>query len=199
MPDCPSAIKLSSVPGQSSLAGDRLHAEGHPGGESPYILDLTQRGVHEAVKVFVEGCLGNSVFLDDVGRFVDPLVRPGYTNSLAQTLIKLTAPGVPDVYQGTELWAFHFVDPDNRQPVDYDARRQALAEVRRLSPATIWTRADEGLPKLWAISQALHLRARHAVSFGAEGTYTALDASGPSAEHVVAFMRGSNVVTMYPD
>ena len=152
----------------------------------------------EAVKVFVEGCLGNSVFLDDVGRFVDPLVRPGYTNSLAQTLIKLTAPGVPDVYQGTELWAFHFVDPDNRQPVDYDARRQALAEVRRLSPATIWTRADEGLPKLWAISQALHLRARHAVSFGAEGTYTALDASGPSAEHVVAFMRGSNVVTIVP-
>jgi (1->4)-alpha-D-glucan 1-alpha-D-glucosylmutase len=151
-----------------------------------------------AMTSFVEGCLGDSAFLRDVCRFVEPLLRFAYTNSLAQTLIKLTAPGVPDLYQGTELWAFNFVDPDNRQPVDYVTRRSLLAEVERLSPATIWERAEEGLPKLWTVTQALQLRARQPGAFGAEASYTPLEARGPFARHVVAFQRGSDVLTIVP-
>ena len=81
----------------------------------------------DALRLFVEASLADAAFMQDV-EFVEPLVGPGRINSLAQTLIKLTAPGVPDLYQGTELWALHLVDPDNRRSVDYDERRRALSE-----------------------------------------------------------------------
>ena len=78
----------------------------------------------------------------------------GTQTSLAQTLIKLTAPGIPDLYQGTELWDFSLVDPDNRRPVDYEVRRRLLNELPGLSPEAIWQRRQEGLPKLWIIRQS---------------------------------------------
>lgn len=84
------------------------------------------------------------------------MVEPGRVNSLAQTLLKLTAPGVRDLYQGTELWELSFVDPDNRRPIDYDRRRRLLAELEGATPEAIWARIDDGLPKLWVTSQALH-------------------------------------------
>ena len=69
-------------------------------------------------------------------------------SSLAQTLLKLASPGVPDTYQGTELWDDSLVDPDNRRPVDYELRRRLLAEVDQRSPEQLLARADGGLPKL---------------------------------------------------
>jgi (1->4)-alpha-D-glucan 1-alpha-D-glucosylmutase len=151
-----------------------------------------------AIRAFVHGCLGDVEFIGDVARFVEPLVRPGYINSLAQTLIKLTAPGIPDLYQGTELWTLHLVDPDNRQPVDYDMRRRALAEVQRLSPSEIWRRADSGLPKIWLVSRALQTRARHREAFAPGSRYLPLKATGPEADRVVGFQRGSDVITFIP-
>jgi (1->4)-alpha-D-glucan 1-alpha-D-glucosylmutase len=136
--------------------------------------------------------------MSEVQSFVDPLVRPGWINALSQTLLKLTAPGIPDIYQGTELWSLHLVDPDNRRPVDYDVRRRALDEVKTLSAAAIWERADEGLPKLWVVHQALALRARRPELFGVEGTYEPLAASGACAHHVVAFVRGGASITVVP-
>jgi (1->4)-alpha-D-glucan 1-alpha-D-glucosylmutase len=152
----------------------------------------------QVLRSFVEACLRDHAFMDDVRRFVEPLIAPGRINALAQTLIKLTSPGVPDLYQGTELWSLHLVDPDNRRPVDYDERRRALAEAKSLGPSAIWQRADEGLPKIWVTYAALQLRRRHRDWFGARGSYTPERATGPCADHVVAFSRAGNAMAVVP-
>jgi (1->4)-alpha-D-glucan 1-alpha-D-glucosylmutase len=150
-----------------------------------------------ALKKFVAGLLGDREYVADLEGFVGPLIGPGRVNSLSQALIKLTAPGVPDVYQGNELWDLSLVDPDNRRPVDYDLRRRFLSELARgLSPEAILRRSDEGLPKLWVTRQALHLRRRRPELFGPDGGYDPIEAEGAKADHVVAFGRGDGCVTV---
>jgi (1->4)-alpha-D-glucan 1-alpha-D-glucosylmutase len=102
------------------------------------------------------------------------------SDALGQKLLSLTTPGVPDIYQGTELWEDSLVDPDNRRPVDYAARRDALSAVRH--------------PKLRVVAGALRLRRDRPSSF-TDGGYTPVLADGPAAEHLVAFLRGDNVLT----
>ena len=84
-----------------------------------------------ALRSFVESVMGDEWFVPEVSAFVAPLIGPGRVNSLAQTLLKLTAPGVPDFYQGSELWDLTLVDPDNRRPVDYRLRREVLERVEQ--------------------------------------------------------------------
>jgi (1->4)-alpha-D-glucan 1-alpha-D-glucosylmutase len=151
-----------------------------------------------ALRAFVEAAMADVTFTVDVEAFVAPLITPGRINSLAQTLLKLTAPGVPDIYQGTELWDLSLVDPDNRRPVDYALRRRLLAALDRATPEQIMARSDEGLPKLWVIRQALQLRRQHPAPFGADGVYRPLAAIGARADHVVAFARGDSAVTVVP-
>ena len=98
----------------------------------------------------------------ELEEFVSQILHPGRINSLTQTLIKCTAPGVPDNYQGSEIWDLHLVDPDNRGPIDYEVRRSMLAELDAgMQPEEILNRMDEGLPKLWVVFKALHLRHQH--------------------------------------
>ncbi len=151
-----------------------------------------------AVKAFVEGAMADRELMADVEAFVRPLVAPGRVTSLSQTLLKLTSPGVPDIYQGTELWDLSLVDPDNRRPVDFDLRRRLLREMEGLSPVQVMARADEGLPKLWVIHRALQVRARRERAFGPEGRYDPIEGRGPKAAHVVAFGRGEEVVAVAP-
>jgi (1->4)-alpha-D-glucan 1-alpha-D-glucosylmutase len=150
----------------------------------------------DALKSFVEGILGDGEFVADLERFVAPLVDPGYVNALAQTLLKLTAPGVPDVYQGQEVWDFSLVDPDNRRPVDYPARRAVLERVAKLSAQEAWAERATGSPKLMAITRALALRAERPDAFS--GDYRPLRPRGAAADHFVAFSRGDSVVTVVP-
>lgn len=152
----------------------------------------------DALRGFVEGILSDPGFVSDLEDFVTPLIGPGRINALSQTLVKLTAPGVPDLYQGTELWDLSLVDPDNRRPVDFTLRRALLDEVPHLSPEDILARINEGLPKLWLIQQALQLRRRRPELFGSEGSYRPLVIEGRKAEHVVAFVRGDNAVSVLP-
>jgi len=153
----------------------------------------------EALRAFVTSVLDDQDFVADLEAFVAPLVEPGRINSLAQTLIKLTAPGVPDFYQGSEIWDLSLVDPDNRRPVDFELRRRLLDDLKRgMAPEEILARMDEGLPKLWLISQGLHLRRRLPRPFGPEGAYESLRSAGPRAEHVVAFTRGGAVAAIAP-
>jgi (1->4)-alpha-D-glucan 1-alpha-D-glucosylmutase len=147
---------------------------------------------------FIEGALDNAEFVNELSAFVAPLVWPGRINALAQTLIKLTAPGVPDFYQGSELWNITLVDPDNRRPIDYAVRRRLLTELHHLTLDQILTRADEGLPKLWLIRQALALRRRCPQLFGRNGDYRPLYGRGRRAAHAIAFSRGGGAVTIAP-
>ena len=141
---------------------------------------------------------GNAPFLAELEAFVARVLEPGRVNSLAQTLLKHTAPGVPDLYQGSELWDHSLVDPDNRRPVDYDERRRLLAEMKTLSAAQVMARSAEGLPKLWTIHHALTLRREHREWFGADAAYTPLKARGRKRNHVIASLRGDRIATVVP-
>ncbi len=156
--------------------------------------DAYERGVRD----FVAGAMTNSPFLDDIGEFVAGLADAGRINSLAQKLLTLTAPGVPDIYQGTELWDLSLVDPDNRRPVDFALRRGLLDSLAHLSPEEILSGMEDGLPKLWITRQALHARREHPELFGPGGTYRPLTAHGTKARHVVAFARGEGAITVTP-
>jgi (1->4)-alpha-D-glucan 1-alpha-D-glucosylmutase len=121
----------------------------------------------------------------------------GAFNSLAQTLVKITAPGVPDFYQGTELWDLSLVDPDNRRPVDFQRRRHLLDglrdEIKSTHDLAAFARSlvddtADGRVKMYVIRQALHFRRDHAALF-ADGEYWPLEVAGEFAEHVCAFAR----------
>ena len=152
----------------------------------------------QAACSFAAGLLDDAAFVKDLEAFLAPLVLPARVSSLSQTLIKCIAPGVPDIYQGSELWNHSLVDPDNRQPVDYDLRRKLVTELELLSPAQTLEKMDAGLPKMAVIHTALALRQRKAGSFGPNAGYEPLQASGSRSGHVVAFVRGGDVIAVAP-
>jgi (1->4)-alpha-D-glucan 1-alpha-D-glucosylmutase len=139
---------------------------------------------HEAaVKAFAVGLLDHGPFRYGFDAVAARVAELGARVALAQTLLKLTVPGLPDVYQGDELWAYSLVDPDNRRPVDWDARRSALAALRDGTPPTGET------IKLHLVAAALDLRRRRPEAF-ADNNYVAV----PAGDDVVAFLRGSDVL-----
>ena len=152
----------------------------------------------DALNEFINKTLSDPELCAEVEKFVKRIDTAGHVNSLTQTLFKYTAPGVPDLYQGCELWDYRLVDPDNRTPVDYDVRRQLLSELDTLNPQQILDRMPEGSPKLWTIRQALKVRRDHAECFGAEGTYTPILANGAKSQYLVAFLRGTKVAAIAP-
>jgi (1->4)-alpha-D-glucan 1-alpha-D-glucosylmutase len=114
-------------------------------------------------------------------------------NSLSQSMLKLTVPGVPDVYQGNEIWDFSLVDPDNRRPVDFELRKWLLADLRRLDLSDARTLLEDGSwqdgrPKLYLIWKALEMRRERSELFE-DGGYISLQAVGERREHIVAFAR----------
>ena len=151
-----------------------------------------------AVNKFVHSLLDDTAFVDSVGAFVDGIVDDGRVTSLSQTLVKLTAPGAPDIYQGTEIWDLSLVDPDNRRPVDFEQRQRLLADLGGLAPEAVWARRADGLPKLLVTTRALQARRLHPEVLGPGASYEALAASGDRAEHLVAFVRGGGALTLAP-
>ena len=150
-----------------------------------------------ALEAFVTAILDDSRFTADVDGFVATLVPYARANSLSTTLLKLTSPGVPDIYQGTELWDHSLVDPDNRRRVDYGLRRSLLSAAPARSPAQIWVAdPDSGAAKQALIAVALALRNRRPNAFDERGDYVALPSEGTFADDVVAFARGGLVVSL---
>jgi len=150
---------------------------------------------------FVERVLatgGNRGFLDDLGRFARRISFFGRCNSLAQTLLKIASPGIPDFYQGAELWDLNLVDPDNRRPVDYAIRQQLLSELKKKFAdvadvggdffSTLLRDEEPGAMKLFLIWRALHFRGMQRESFD-HGEYIPLSAIGGRQAHVCAFAR----------
>jgi (1->4)-alpha-D-glucan 1-alpha-D-glucosylmutase len=141
----------------------------------------------DALRAFVTGILADQGFVADLEAFLagHRLVERGRVNSLAQTTLLLTCPGVPDLYQGTELWEFSLVDPDNRRPVDYGARRRLLEALASAGPEAALDRADEGGPKLWLIHRVLAHRGRHSGAYGPGSGYQPLPVAGTVGSHAV--------------
>ena len=129
---------------------------------------------------------------------MDALHPADWIKGLSQQLLKLTAPGVPDLYQGSELWLRKLVDPDNRTPVDYGCRQSLLDQCQRLTAPQVLARMDEGLPKLWTTARTLRLKARHADLADPTSAYTPLVASGIAAARVAAFVRGAHIAVVAP-
>jgi (1->4)-alpha-D-glucan 1-alpha-D-glucosylmutase len=168
-------------------------------------------GYETAVGEFLSRILSlssSNAFLQDFIPFQQRLATYGIYNSLSQVLIKILAPGVPDFYQGTELWDFSLVDPDNRQPVDYLLRQHRLSELQQLqrttSPLdllqTLSQDTENGLIKMYLTTTALHVRKRHPHLF-LEGSYLPLEAKGEQAHHVCGFIRQDHThlcLTVFP-
>jgi (1->4)-alpha-D-glucan 1-alpha-D-glucosylmutase len=178
------------------------------------LRDYTLKALREA-KVHTSWIANNRAYEDAAVRFVERtltgptatrflaafipfqhrIARLGMVNSLSQLVLKVLSPGVPDFYQGTELWDLSMVDPDNRRPVDYATRRELLATMEPLlrdpSAAAVQemlTHWGDGRIKLFLTAAALRLRRAHAALF-LTGTYEPLDALGAQAQHVVAVAR----------
>jgi (1->4)-alpha-D-glucan 1-alpha-D-glucosylmutase len=143
-----------------------------------------------ACLAFLEGLLdrGRSApFIGDVTAFLREIAPYAMQNSLAQTVLKLTAPGIPDIYQGTELWDLSLVDPDNRRPVDF-ARRREMLRVGPKSWTEMQTRWQDGQIKLHVIARILALR-REMPDLFAQGSYEPLAVAGQAAGHAFAYRR----------
>jgi (1->4)-alpha-D-glucan 1-alpha-D-glucosylmutase len=124
--------------------------------------------------------------------FIEAITPFGRSNSLAQKLVQLTMAGVPDVYQGSELWDDSLVDPDNRRPVDFAARLALLASLETPPPVD-----GSGAAKLWVVARTLRARREHPELFRG---YRPVRAAGAAAQHAVAFDRGGaiSVATRLP-
>ncbi|UYQ94572.1 malto-oligosyltrehalose synthase [Chitinophaga horti] len=140
---------------------------------------------------FIRSILTSAEFKESLAGFYNIIANHAMDHSLSQTLIKLTAPGVPDIYQGCELWDLSFVDPDNRRDVDYDLRQQylsALNEKGNVHNQLTWAREGraQGFEKFYLTYKTLQLRKEHAALF-AEGDYVALNTNRPA--NVIAYAR----------
>ena len=191
-------IKHLSGRGQSTLSGCKPTCSRRRARPSCTRLGPRRmKNMNEALKQFIERTMQDQAFQAAVAQFVQDLIAPGRVNSLAQTLLKLTVPGVPDIYQGCELWDLHLVDPDNRMPVDFVLRRELLSQLEGLTPEQVFARSDEGLPKLWTIHRTLMLRCARSDLFQT-GSYEPLTAVGNKAQHMVAFVRAGKAISIVP-
>jgi (1->4)-alpha-D-glucan 1-alpha-D-glucosylmutase len=156
-----------------------------------------------AMRDFVGNILGPSSknkFLPTFYPVVEEIARFGAINSLSQALLKLASPGVPDIYQGNELWNFSLVDPDNRRPVDYEGRREKLAAIKNAKPEELWQNWPDGRIKMFLTQRLLRFRREH-VDLFRRGNYLPIAASGPFADCCVCFGRefeGKWIVVMAP-
>jgi (1->4)-alpha-D-glucan 1-alpha-D-glucosylmutase len=172
---------------------------------------INQNAEYEkAVSSFIEAVLtpgSKNRFLDDFLPFQNRVARIGMWNSLSQTLLKLTCPGVPDIYQGNDLMEFSLVDPDNRRPVDYSLREGLFHRIEKLSGVSggsalsrMLDTPEDGQLKMFLTWKTLCLRKGHEDLFQ-RGDYVPLNATGSEADHVVAFLRayhGIRVLVVVP-
>ena len=143
-----------------------------------------------AVEGFVAHALASPLFLKEVNAVVPRLARLGMLVGLSQAAIKVASPGVPDFYQGTELWDFSLVDPDNRRPVDYATRKSFLKDLSSFSHRALLENLPDGKAKMHVIASGLALRRRFA-SIYERPSYAPLYADGGREQNIIAFSVGS--------
>ncbi len=143
--------------------------------------------VHEFVAKILD-CSPRNKFLPSFLPVAQEIARLGAINSLTQTLLKLTSPGVPDIYQGNEIWDYSLVDPDNRRPVDYNMRREMLELLSSANPGDLMETWPDGQIKMFLTQRVLRFRCENTDLF-LRGEYLPLSASGMFAECCVSFLR----------
>jgi (1->4)-alpha-D-glucan 1-alpha-D-glucosylmutase len=153
-----------------------------------------EHGARRFIRAILELAPKNR-FLNEFTNFQQTIARAGMFNSLSQTLLKVTSPGVPDFYQGTEIWDFSLVDPDNRRPVDFSQRRKLLAEIRETERGDLpgfvermMQCPEDGRIKMYLMKQALNFRRAQHELF-TTGDYQPLQVAGSKKDHVIAFSR----------
>jgi len=163
---------------------------------------------NQAVEEFVARALARSPdnkFLEDFCAFQAPIARAGMWNSISEVVLRIASPGVPDFYQGNELWSFVLVDPDNREPVDYSVRKQMLAKLKAVPDLEraklvehLVSSPCDGAIKLYVTSQALQFRNSHPDLF-AQGSYVPIAVEGDHSRKIIAFARswaGETVIAL---
>jgi (1->4)-alpha-D-glucan 1-alpha-D-glucosylmutase len=145
----------------------------------------------KALQDFAVAVVTHEPFLETFSKFQQRIAFHGFLNSLAQVVLKTCSVGLPDFYQGTELWDFSLVDPDNRRPVDYDKRAALLRDLP--PPATLLEQWTDGRIKLFVTARSLAARARHIDAF--RGAYRAIETG---TENAIAFLRGEDVLVVVP-
>lgn len=180
--------------GAGRIERERLHAYAEKAmreASASTSWDAPDERFESAVHAAVDAAYDDPSVADDLARLLTLVEQPGWSNALGQKLVQLTMPGVPDVYQGTELWEDSLVDPDNRRPVDFGVRRTMLGSGD--APVV----DASGAAKLRVVREALRLRRDRPELFTG---YTPVQASGPAAEHLLAFDRGgvTTCVTRLP-
>lgn len=177
-----------TVAGVGPIDRERLHAYAEKamreaGADTTW--DDPNTAFEDAVHAAVDAVYDDPTLTSALAHLSSLLEQPGWSNSLAQKLVQLTMPGVPDVYQGTEIWENSLVDPDNRRPPNFDAIGDQLTALN--GPPQV---DATGAAKLWVTATALRTRRDHPELFT---TYTPVVATGPAADHLVAFDRGGAI------
>ena len=154
-------------------------------------------GYEDTLAAFAAAVLADGEFTNELETFLGrhDIVSLGRQSSLAQITLLLTCPGVPDLYQGTEVWDLSLVDPDNRRQVDYEYRQRLLSEVQAMGPVEALARTGDGASKLWLIARLLDLRRSRPELFE-RTAYAPLGALGDKARHVLSFVRDHMVVVV---
>lgn len=190
-----------SLVGAWPVSRERAHAHGEKAAREAKLFTnwLSPSPEYErALHHFIDGLFDDRTFPAEVEALVASLHPADWHKALAQQLLKLTVPGIPDLYQGSELWHLALSDPDNRTIVDYDLRRARLAECAELTSADVLARMEEGLPKLWITQRALALRARSTDLSDGDAPCTPLAATGTRAGDLLAYLRGTSVAVVVP-
>ncbi|HEY3407060.1 MAG TPA: malto-oligosyltrehalose synthase [Propionicimonas sp.] len=173
---------------------DRLHAYAEKAmreGGDHTCWTAPDSAYESAVQACIDAAFDDPAVTAVVDRVANLVAGPGWSNALSAKMLDLTIPGVPDLYQGSELWELSLVDPDNRRPVDFAERGRLLTEVRTgRRPALASAPGDVGEAKLLLVHQALTLRRDHPELFGG---YAPLAAVGAAAGHLIAFDRGGAI------
>jgi (1->4)-alpha-D-glucan 1-alpha-D-glucosylmutase len=153
-----------------------------------------------ALDEFVTAVLDDPDFVASLESFLDEhqIVARGRFNSLAQTALLLTCPGVPDIYQGTEVWDLSLVDPDNRRQISFASQWALLADIADGGPAEALARHEAGAPKIWLISKLLAHRRASPSSYDRTSGYEPIEVFGPHADRFVAFTRSGRIAVLVP-
>jgi (1->4)-alpha-D-glucan 1-alpha-D-glucosylmutase len=151
-----------------------------------------------AVADFARGILDDSEFRQLIERFVAELRGPAERNTIAQLVLKLTAPGVPDTYQGNEVFRYDLTDPDNRRPIDYPVLTAKLRQIEQANCTELLASRDPDLRKLYVTHRLLQLRRSFPAWFGAEASYRPIAGSGRHAERILSFARGTQLIVAVP-